>query len=180
MAGGAFSAAYETSSIAYLEDGTYWRNIGFVALVRSLTTMDYDGEEDVLIAAGQSFPSPDTVEGNLWYYRSGDWYEFEGGIGRQDTYTARVEDVLFYDGKLIVTGSFHVVGEKGSQADGIAYWQGKWNKLDEGLGAEGLSLFVDSSKRTLYVGGDIWYTGEYSTENLGQYIFRNSPPGRSD
>jgi hypothetical protein len=22
------------------------------------------------------------------------------------------------------------------------------------------------------VGGDIWYTGEYNTENLGQYIFK--------
>jgi hypothetical protein len=175
VAGGAFSAAYPTSSIAYLEDGSYWRNIGFVALVHSLTTMDYEGEEDVLIAGGQSFPSPDSVEGNLWYYHDGDWYEFEGGIGRNDTYTASVEDVLFYDEKLIVTGDFHVVGEKEMSADGIAYWQGKWNRLDEGLGTTGFASFVDSPQRSLYVGGDIWYTGDYETENLGLYIFRKSP-----
>ncbi|MDJ0808126.1 MAG: hypothetical protein QNJ78_14990 [Gammaproteobacteria bacterium] len=180
VAGGAFSAAYPTSSIAYLEEDSSWRNIGFVGLVRSLTTMEYEGEDDILIAGGQSFPSPDTVEGNLWYYHSGDWIEFEGGIGREGTYTAKVKDILFYNDKLIVTGDFHVVGEKESPADNIAYWQGKWNRMDEGLGAEGFTLYINSNRRTLYVGGDIYYTGDYYTENLGQYVFRNSPPGRTD
>lgn len=178
VAGGGFTAAYPTSSIAYLVDGTYWRNFGFVAVVRSLTTIDYEDQEGVLMAGGQSFPSPDTVEGNLWYYNSGDWLEFEGGIGREDTYTAKVNQVLFYDDKVIVTGDFHRVGEEELYIDGIAYWQKKWNKLGDGLGAEGIALFVDENKKTLYVGGDIWYTDDILTENLGQYIFRTTPPGR--
>ncbi|MGD8932281.1 MAG: hypothetical protein PVI52_06915, partial [Chromatiales bacterium] len=159
----------------------YWQDIGFISRINGLTTMEYEGEEDVLIAGGSIVPLSGYIEGNLWRYDAdtGQWYEFEGGIGRDGTFTANVQDLLVYDDKLIVTGSFQVVGDKSTQASGIAYWQGKWNRLDEGLGDEGISLYVDAAKKTLYVGGEIWFTGEFETENLGLYLFRG-PPGRQD
>jgi hypothetical protein len=181
VVGGWYDADYPDNSVAYLTDDIYWQDIGFISRINGLTTMEYEGEEDVLIAGGSIVPLSGYIEGNLWRYDAdtGQWYEFEGGIGRDGTFTANVQDLLVYDDKLIVTGSFQVVGDKSTQASGIAYWQGKWNRLDEGLGDEGISLYVDAAKKTLYVGGEIWFTGEFETENLGLYLFRG-PPGRQD
>jgi hypothetical protein len=174
VVGAWYSLENPRSSVAYLVDDAFWREIGFITRINALTTMDYDGVEDVLIAGGSIVPLPGYIEGNLWRYdpNTGQWYEFEGGIGRDGTFTANVQDLVVYNDKLIVTGSFQVVGDKLTRASNIAYWQGKWNRLDEGLEDQGISLFMDTVKKTLHVGGEIWITGDYQTENIGIYTFR--------
>jgi len=157
--------------------GERLHDIGFEALIKALTTMDYNGQQDVLIAGGGWFPAPSSIPGNLYYYDYG-WYEFEGGIGKEGSYLEHVNDLVFYDDKLIVTGNFALVGDGGLQANGIAYWDGAWNKLDNGLDDEGMALHIDARKKTLYVGGDISETGTSETENLGQYIFPRTPGPR--